>query len=224
MGTDALLAWFGQHLYLALLTGIALETAGLPVPGEILLLAAGYMVGRGDAALSLVVAAAFLAALVGDSVWYAAGRRGGQRLLAFYCRASLGSGQCVRRTQAYFDRFGPATVTLARLLPGIRAMTMPLAGSSRMPWPRFLAYDGVGVFLWVLTYALLGVMFSHRWPGLETAVRAYQGNVLILLALIVLATLGLRLRRRRQHGPGSLAPEAPGRIAPAAQERELSSP
>jgi membrane protein DedA with SNARE-associated domain len=223
MGTDSLLAWFHQHLYLTLVGGIALDAFGLPIPGESLLLAAGYMVGRGEAGLLMVLVGAALAALAGDSLWYAAGRRGGPRLLALYCRISLGSGQCVRRTQAYFDRFGLATVTLARLVPGLRAMAMPLAGSSHMSWPRFLLYDGTGVGLWVSLYVLLGQTFAHRWPTLAVAVRGYPGTILLVLVVLALGILGLRGWRRKRHGPAWLAP-VPVTSLDRAAEARLPSP
>jgi membrane protein DedA with SNARE-associated domain len=93
---------------------------------------------------------------------------------------------------------------LARLVPGLRAMTMPLAGSTRMPWTWFLLYDADGVVLWVLAYALQRAASAHRWPALAPAVQSYQTTFLFILAMAPIGILGYRGWQRMRHRPTML--------------------
>lgn len=87
-------------------------------------------------------------AVMGDSLSYLLGRLGGDRLPQLYCKLTLGSADCVQKTQDYFTRRGGLTVAFARFVIGVRAFAAPMAGSTQMAYPRFLAYDALGALLW----------------------------------------------------------------------------
>lgn len=137
--------FFMRYGYAILLPGIALENVGLPLPGEVFLFAAGLLASTGSFNLFAVIALGTAGAVVGDSLGYFLGRLGGERLPQLYCRMTMGSTECVRKTHEYFTRRGGGlTVTFARFVVGIRAFAAPMAGATGMAYPHFLVYDALG--------------------------------------------------------------------------------
>jgi membrane protein DedA with SNARE-associated domain len=204
MGAEFLLAPFIQYGYWLVFAGILLDNAGLPIPGEFVLMAFGALVRTGhvDAGLGLLVAT--VAAMSGDSAAYWMGRLGGDRLLGTYCRLTLGSGQCVRRATAFYRLHGSAAVVLGRFVIGVRAFLFPLAGSARMPYSRFLLFDGVGALIWVGVFLVTGYSIGGR---VEAIYSEYRTGAMILAGTLGAAFgvyLVMKLYGRWRRGPASL--------------------
>ncbi len=196
--------FFIKHGYAVLFFGIALENAGLLLPGEIFLLAAGFLASTGSFRLPLVIAFGAAGAMVGDNLSYLLGRLGGKRLPRLYCKLTLGSADCVEKTRAYFTKRGGITVAFARFVVGVRALAAPLAGSTGMTYPRFLAYDALGAFLWAAFGAGFGYLFGSRWDHLRANYHRYHGLVLIAVLLVALGYILMKALRRRRYGPASV--------------------
>lgn len=139
---------FIQYGYLLVFAAVFLDNAGLPLPGELALLAFGFVARTGHLDIGWGIVAAGAGAMVGDSMSYLLGRVGGMRILHAYCRITLGSGQCVENALAYYKRFGRVTIVLGRFVLGLRAFLMPLAGSTQIPYGQFLLFDAIGALLW----------------------------------------------------------------------------
>lgn len=196
--------FFIRYGYAILFLGIALENVGLPLPGEVFLFAAGLLASRGSFELFTVIVLGTAGAVVGDSLGYLLGRLGGERLPKLYCRITLGSAECVRKTHDYFTRRGGGlTVAFARFVVGIRAFAAPMAGSAKMPYPRFLAYDALGALLWAALVTACGYLFGTRWDRLQTGYRWYYGFVLLIVLLGALVYVLMKSQRRRRYGPAT---------------------
>ena len=195
--------FFLRYGYAILFLGIALENAGLPLPGEVFLFAAGFLASTGPFKLPLVILLGAAGAMVGDSLSYLLGRLGGERLPQLYCKMTLGSAECVRKTHEYFARQGGLTVAFARFVVGVRAFAAPMAGSTGMAYPRFLAYDALGALLWAAFVAALGSLFGSRWEQLQTGYRRYYSLVLLTVLLVALGYILMKFLRRRRYGPAS---------------------
>jgi membrane protein DedA with SNARE-associated domain len=154
-----MLASLPAHLGYPALAGLILgESAGLPLPGETALIAAGGMAAGGHLALPLVIVIAATAAIVGDTIGYWLGRRGGR---AFLLRDGLGATHrrhAVERADRFFARYGSATVFFGRWVPGVRVVAAVTAGAARMPWPRFAMANAGGAFAWAATVATLAML------------------------------------------------------------------
>lgn len=201
---SSLWPFFISYGYAILFLGIALENVGLPLPGEVFLFAAGLLASNGSFTLSTVIALGTAGAVVGDSLGYLLGRMGGERLPQLYCRITLGSAECVRKTQEYFTRRGGGlTVAFGRFVVGVRAFAAPMAGSSKMSYPRFLAYDALGALLWAALAAACGYLFGSRWERLLAGYRWYYGFVLLTLLLCALGYVLMKSQRRRRYGPAT---------------------
>ena len=126
---------------------VLLQQIGLPVPAVPTLLLAGSL-ATGPGELAGVLAAAVLASVAADWVWYLAGRAFGYRVLSGLCRLSINPGSCVSQTEARFVRWGPGSLIVAKFIPGFSTVAPPIAGSLRMALPGFLAAAAAGAALW----------------------------------------------------------------------------
>jgi membrane protein DedA with SNARE-associated domain len=196
--------FFMKYGYVVLFFGVALENAGLLLPGELFLFAAGFLASTGSFRLPLVIALGAAGAVAGDTLSYLLGRLGGKRLPRLYCKLTLGSADCVEKTHAYFTRRGGITVAFARFVIGVRAFAAPMAGSTGMAYPRFLGYDALGAFLWAALGAGLGYLFGSRWDQLQASYRWYYGLVLLTVLLAGLGYVVMKALRRRRYGPASV--------------------
>lgn len=140
--------------YGALFGLVLAESAGLPLPGETALIAAGLLAGSGQLALPVVVAVGAVAAILGDNLGYWIGRRGGRALLL------RGSGRFARhrhrsvaRAERFFERYGPKAVFFGRWISGVRVVAAVVAGTSAMPWRSFLLYNALGAVAWSASVA-----------------------------------------------------------------------
>jgi membrane protein DedA with SNARE-associated domain/rhodanese-related sulfurtransferase len=186
------LAFFVHHAYAILFLWVLAEQIGLPVPSIPVLLAAGTLAATGKVSGPISMLAVLAACLVADSLWYALGRRYGNRVLKLLCKVSFEADTCVNKTQGYFQRRGAVTLLFAKFVPGLSTVAPPIAGQTGMSYVRFAAFDLVGSFVWALTYLLAGYFFG------DVAQRSQRFfTVLGHFALLIVAgmVVGLMLQR-----------------------------
>src|SRR5207249_10119378 len=127
---------FARYGYAVVFFGVFLENAGLPVPGETMLLAGAVLSQFGRLSLGVVIACAIVGATLGDNLGFFIGRRGGRRLAERFMSPAR-----LRDFDRYFEQHGPKTVFIARFITGLRAVGALLAGGSGMRWPISLVYN-----------------------------------------------------------------------------------
>jgi membrane protein DedA with SNARE-associated domain len=189
-----LIALFARYGYLTVFIGVLLENAGLPVPGETVLLAGAALSHSGRLSLSWVIVVASVGAIVGDNIGFAIGRRGGRRLVEQYGLRLGITAAHLHRFDQFFDRHGGKTVFAARFITGLRVVGALLAGGSGLPWPTFLFYNAAGAIVWSTAIALVGYLVGQSWDALERWIGDFGTTLLILF--VVLVAIG-SLRRRR---------------------------
>jgi len=195
---NEMLEFVVRHGYLLVFAWIFAEQAGLPIPSAPLLLAAGALAGSGQMNLGLAIAFAVLAAVASDSLWYTLGRRKGVRVLRWVCRISLAPDSCVRRTEVRFERNGSQALLVSKFVPGLNAMTSPLAGIIRMKWRRFIMFDALGALLWASAFIVTGYAFSGELERIA-ARTAFLGEWLLVLLLATFASyIGWKLYNRQR--------------------------
>src|SRR5512141_1291428 len=145
-----------QHGYTLLFFWVLAETMGLPIPCVPLLITVGALAGAGQMNLHLCIGLGVSAALLSDSFWYSLGWFRGRRVLSLLCRISLEPDSCVRRTENIFARYGARSLLIIKFIPGLSAVSIPLAGIIHMSLPRFLLFDSVGIFMWIGAYTIIG--------------------------------------------------------------------
>ena len=186
-------------VYAALFALVAGESAGLPLPGETSLLAAGALAAhRGNVSIVAVIAVAACAAIVGDNVGFALGRRGGRWLLTRKGRWSRARARYLERGEAFFERHGTKAVFLARWLPGLRVVGAWLAGAHKMPWRSFLVWNALGGIAWATSVGLAAYLLGQA-AGDVFRTFGLAGVGLVLLVALALAVRHV-LRRRAKAG------------------------
>lgn len=169
--------------YFAVFVLVALESTGVPMPGETALVSAAVLAGRGDLQISLVIASAAAAAIVGDNVGYWIGREFGFPLIYRYGRYIRVDEGRLKVAQYLFQRHGGKIVFFGRFVAVLRAFAAFLAGVNRLAWPRFLVFNALGGVVWATIFGLggyaLGQAFEHyaRPVGVIALIAAVVGAI-----------------------------------------------
>src|SRR5262250_670659 len=211
------LGWLHEHLLPVVFLTSLIDATGLPFPGRAMLVAAGIGAAEYRDVVVLVMTGV-TGALLGDHLLYALGRRRGPRLLALYCRLSLGSARCVENTLACFRRFGALAVLIGRFSTSVRLFAAVLAGSGEIRYRRFILLDLIGSLVYMsligsLVYmSLIGsLVYMSLWVTLGAAFGAVVLEqvgrplqaILLLGPAALVAVLLYRLYRRRRYGAAS---------------------
>ena len=173
---------------------------GFFLPGDTLLFGAGLVSAspRSGVTLPLVLAGVVTAAIAGDSVAYATGRRLGRPWLERRMRSGKLNGAHLKRAEGFFERYGWLAVVGARWVPWVRTFTPIIAGTTQMPYPRFLMANVVGALCWGVTLPVLGFYAASN----ETlAVVAHVIAATFVTGSIVAGGIGWWRRRRAGDGP-----------------------
>lgn len=181
---------------------VGLESAGLPLPGETTLLAASYLAATGHLSLPLVIVSATLGAVVGDSLGYFVGRKGGRRFLERYGRYVGITPKKLAKADGYFARHGVKTVFIGRFVAVLRILAGPLAGASNMPYRRFLAANFAGAVAWTSTIGTLGFLFGKPVAAFLSRLGIWA-LVALAVFLILRFVLGRQWSNRRETPPTS---------------------
>ena len=181
---------FIQDYGLLFLFGIVcLESAGLWLPGETALIAAGVYASKGHLSIAGVVAVAAAAAIVGDNIGYWLGREGGRRLLYRYALLQRFADRVLPPAERFFERHGGKAVFLARFFGGVRVTGAWMAGITRMTWWRFLFWNAAGGIVWAVAIGLLAFYAGKAAADALARYGVYAaigGGILLVVALVVL--------------------------------------
>ncbi|HYY64488.1 MAG TPA: DedA family protein [Gaiellaceae bacterium] len=182
---------------------IGMESAGIPLPGETALVAAGVLAARGDMDIVTVIVVAAAAAIVGDNVGYWAGRLGGRRLLHRWEWLERHASRVLPWSERFFKRHGAKTIFLGRFVAVLRVTAAWLAGVSQMHWWRFFLYNALGGICWAV---LVGLVAYYVGQAAAEAIGRYGliGGVAVVVLLVV-GALVYRFVRRRMLGAESEA-------------------
>lgn len=180
----SLVASYGYYVVFAL---VALESFGIPLPGETSLVTAAAFAALGRMSLVGVVAAAAAGAILGDNAGYWIGRKGGIALVRRYgTHVGLDDEKLVR-VRSFFERHGAKTIFLARFVALLRSWAAALAGVSCMRYRTFMLWNALGGLAWSALFGALGYLFGRNLPELEQ----YAGQ--LSLAFVLLLVLGVAI-------------------------------
>jgi membrane protein DedA with SNARE-associated domain/rhodanese-related sulfurtransferase len=177
---------------------VLIEQAGLPIPALPVLLVAGALAVDGHVNWMLCLLASLAACLASDYFWFRAGRYYGKRILRLLCRISLSPDSCVSQTEDTFNRFGPASLVVAKFIPGFNTVAPPLAGALGTRTPRFLWLSAAGALLWSGAGLAVGAAFHGSVDGVLAAFESMGATAVeAILALLALFVLYKYVERRR---------------------------
>jgi membrane protein DedA with SNARE-associated domain len=178
--------------YWAVFVFVALESIGIPFPGETMLLVAAIDAGTThQLSIVLVILAATCGAILGDNLGFWIGREGGYRLLRRYGRYIGFNERRVKLGLYLFRTQGGKIVFFGRFVAVLRAWAAFLAGVNRMPWGRFLLFNALGGMIWATLYGLGGYFLGEEIHRLTGPV----GIVTIVLAVLIIIVSLIFVRR-----------------------------
>ncbi len=191
---EFLLKYEGIILFAVVLT----EQIGVPIPAVPFLLAAGSLARSGESSFMLSLGLAFLACTIDDLTMFHFGRSRGSRALGTLCRVSLDPGTCIRRTEDLFMRYGMRSLFAAKFIIGLGPVAAALSGYFRIHILHFFSYSAMGSLAWVLTYMVIGYIFSDQLEDIAEYLARFGIWFLIFLGGVITAYIIYRYMKRQR--------------------------
>jgi membrane-associated protein len=183
----SLRAFVADYGYWAVALALLSESAGMPVPGEIVLLLASFLAySEHQLHLGWIIVVATCATTLGGELGYALGHHGGRSLLDRYQSFFRIPPAMMKRGERMFARYGAAAIFFARFIFGMRVFAGPLAGVLRMKWRTFTLFNFLGAAVWVSCIASAGYLFGQHWRSLVRAIHRFDIAALIVAAAVIL--------------------------------------
>jgi membrane protein DedA with SNARE-associated domain len=193
--------------YVGVALWVAIESVIVPIPSELVLPFAGFLIGSGDAIEPLtgrpweywlVVAAGTIGATIGSLVAYGIGALGGRPILERWGRVFGVSAADLDRADAFFVRYGDAASFFGRLLPVIRSLVSFAAGVSHMPLMRFTIFSFLGSLPWTALLVFAGMELGANWEAVGAVLKQFEYAIVAVIGLVVLAWIWFRIIKPRR--------------------------
>jgi membrane protein DedA with SNARE-associated domain len=184
--------------YWTIFFGVMLENAGLLVPGETILLVAGYFAASRPQHFNIfrVMITAATGAVIGDNIGFWIGHTLGRAFLLKVGRFVFLTPKRLEHMENYFKSHGNKTILVARFITGLRVFAALLAGTSKMPWRVFFIYNVSGALLWAIVITLLGYLFGQSLPLLVKWVG--RSGTVFLVAAVIIGLVVWKIRKHRK--------------------------
>lgn len=189
---ENVLSLIAEYGYLIVLFGVMLESAGVPIPGETILIASGILAQRGNIDVGDAILFGILGAVIGDQIGYWVGREGGRPFVLRWGRYVLITPERLAHAEKFFERHGGKAVFFARFVAGLRVFGALVAGISHMHWRTFFFYNSLGGAVWATAVVLVGYLLG----GSLDLVERWMGRATILLGILLIGGLVLYLAYR----------------------------
>lgn len=176
------------------------ESCGIPMPSEVIMPFAGFLVSKGQMSFWAIVFLGAFGNLVGSLLAYWIGSKGGRPLLDKYGKYILISRHDLDLADRWFNQYGQATVFFGRLLPVVRTFISFPAGVARMNLKKFSFYTFVGAFPWCFLFAWLGVKMGDNWELIRVKLHDFDMTIAALVVLAVVWYVWRHLKQRKLYG------------------------
>jgi len=170
---------------------------GAPVPAAPVLAVAGAAAVGAQGSLVTLLAAAIVGNLLGDGLWFWAGRRYGYQVLKLLCRISMSPDSCVRQSEAFIGRWGGSSLIAAKFVPGVSVVAPPMAGALGMSTLAFIGFETLAALIWAGVLLALSAAFSAQIRDVLALMSTFGAVALVALAVLFVIYLAVRYLRRR---------------------------
>ncbi len=187
--------------WLGVVVLMTIESACIPLPSEIIMPLAGWMLVESPGlSVGFIALAAFCGAMgnvFGSLISYAVGAKGGLPLLKRYGKYVLISNHDLERANHWFGRYGDWITFIARFVPGVRTFISLPAGVAKMNLAKFTLYAFLGSFIWSGALAYAGYLLGQNWEKIRTVMRPFDYPILAAFIILVIVFVWWRLRHRK---------------------------
>ena len=181
--------FFSQYGYWVVFFGVMLENAGIPIPGETVLLFAGFLAYHERIGLLPSILVAIAGATLGDSMGFLIGHYGGRPFVKRFIRRFSLAAKSFDHSQSLFLKYGQWAVFTGRFIAGLRMFAGILAGLFRMPYRRFLIFNFSGATIWVIAVIYVGFLFGNSWQRVQR--HFVEVNEIVMAAVAVAVLVGV---------------------------------
>lgn len=181
--------------YLGVTLLMALESACIPIPSEVIMPFSGYLVALGEFSLLLVIFWGTIGNLLGSIIAYWIGVYGGRPFIERYGKYVLLRQGELDRAQRFFEKYGGLSIFFARILPIIRTFISLPAGIAKMPFWKFCFYTFIGSFFWSALLSYIGVFLGENWEVIGVYFKKFDWLILILLVVFIFVFLYKRIKK-----------------------------
>jgi membrane protein DedA with SNARE-associated domain len=205
-GTNLILDWISNYGYGGIMLLMALESACMPVPSEIVMPFAGFLVAQGDSGMSLlgITVAGALGCTIGSIAAYVFGFYAGRPLILRYGKYILIREKHLVTAEEWFEKWGDKATFIARLLPVIRTVISLPAGIAKMNFKKFVFYSFVGSLPWTFALAYVGYVLGSEWESIKGVFR--ELDVVVVVAAIAVVIYYVYRMKRNSSKPKQAQP------------------
>ncbi len=190
--------FFSTYGYWVIFFGVMLENAGIPIPGETVLLFAGFLAYHGKIGLFPSILVAIAGATLGDSLGFLIGHFGGRPFVDRFIRRFPVVQKSFDHSQALFLKYGQWAVFTGRFITGLRMFAGILAGLFRMPYRRFLVFNFSGATVWAVAIIYVGFLFGNSWQLVQQhIVRVNEIALAAVIVAVLIAVASYYLKKKR---------------------------
>jgi membrane protein DedA with SNARE-associated domain len=175
-----------------------LESMVIPVPSELVMPFAGFLIEKGQFTFLFVIVASTLGSIVGSLIFYYVGKTGGHSLVEKYGKYVLVNHEDVRKTEEWFNKRGELTIFFGRLIPVVRHLISLIAGIGRMNVKKFTFYTVLGAALWNAILAYLGFILGQHYDEVNKYTDTISLVIVILLIGFVVYFTYRHLKKKKQ--------------------------
>ncbi|MBV9120192.1 MAG: DedA family protein [Chloroflexi bacterium] len=183
--------------YLGVVVLMALESCCIPIPSEVILPLAGFLVAQGKFTFWVAALAGSVGGTIGSCVAYGIGAAGGRPLLLKYGRYILISEHDAARADRFFEFHGDVTAFVSRLLPVVRTFISLPAGITRMNFPKFVIYTFAGSLIWSLVLVYVGQVLGQNWIEVREFLQRFDYLIVAVIVLAIVFYIYRHLQRRQ---------------------------
>ncbi len=174
---------------------MAIESAAIPLPSEVIMPFSGYLVSIGTFSLFGIALAGAVGSMIGSAVLYGVGYYGGRPLLERYGKYVLISHRDIDKSDHFFQKYGNLSNFFGRMIPVVRTFISFPAGAAKMNFPKFLIYSFIGSFIWSLFLGYIGLKLGQNWEKLHST---FRGLDYVVVALVLIGAAWY-IRRHLKH-------------------------
>lgn len=195
---DYIITFLQEYGYVAMFVAMVLENANIPIPSEVVLGFAGYLIAQHIFDMTTTIIVGSLAGIIGSVLSYWIGQYGGRPLLLKYGKYVFFNEHKFQMAENLFDKYGGAAVFFGRLIPGVRTFISLPAGIARYPMHKFILWTVIGTLPWTILLVWMGAKLGAHWQDLIQYNHVFL-YIVVAIVIVVAIILGLRywLKKKR---------------------------